>query len=64
MSKSDEHQTTLGAALYALLDDIDAGGEYPDAEFRIARRYGVNQRKLREAYDEFTSVPHNPEEYL
>lgn len=61
---SDQEVTTIGAALYALLEQIDQGAEYPDAEFRIARRYGVNQRKLREAYDEFTSAPHNPEEYL
>jgi hypothetical protein len=61
---TDEHYTKLGAALYALLDDLDAGGEYPDAEHRAARKHGVNQRDLREAYDEFTAVGHYPEDYL
>ncbi len=61
---TDNEVRKLGDALYALLALIDAGWEYPDAEHRIATRHGVSHTKLREAYDEHTSVAHNPEEYL
>ena len=60
----DQHITRIGEALNALRSDIDNGGEYPDAEFRIAQRYGVTQRELRQAYDEFTAVGHSPLAYL
>lgn len=60
----DKQVETMGAALYCLLGLIDEGWEYPDAEHKAARKFGVNQRHLRSAYDEFTSVPHNPADYL
>lgn len=61
---TDAQATHMGEALYALRDLIAAGWEYPDAEHRIATRFKVKHSDLREAYDEFTSVPHDPEEYL
>jgi hypothetical protein len=61
---TDAYITRLGEALNALRDDLDRGGEYPDAEWRAARKFNVKPKDLREAYDEFTSTTHNPEEYL
>lgn len=61
---TDAYTTRVANALYALRDDLDAGGEYPDAEWRAARKFNVKPADLREAYDEFTSITHNPEEYL
>lgn len=61
---TDEQHIVLGTAIYALRDLIAAGWEYPDAEHRIATKFKVEHADLRAAYDEFTSVPHDPEEYL
>lgn len=64
IGKSDAYHRNMGDALYALIADIEMGGEYPDAEHRVATRFKVKHSELREAYDEFTSITHNPEEYL
>ena len=61
---TDEYITRIGQAIYAILEEARNGGEYPDAEWRAARKFNVKPKDLREAYDEFTSITHNPEEYL
>ena len=43
--------TKLEQALEALIEDIANGGEYPDAEWRVARKFGVKADQLRDAYD-------------
>lgn len=42
----------LAVALRALRADIAAGGEYPDAEFRVSQKFKVSAEALRAAYDE------------
>lgn len=51
MSDECEEVLTIDVALQALLVAIAEGYEYPDAEYRVARRYGVNQHELCLAYD-------------
>lgn len=41
----------LQLALEELLKAVDAGAELPDALFRIAMKYKVDQGRLLEAYD-------------
>lgn len=61
---TDEQITRIAQALYYLRDLLDQGWEYPDAEHRAATKYSVKHAHLRDAYDEFTSIRHDPEEYL
>lgn len=42
--------TQLNKALSALHADIWAGGEFPDAAYRCAGRYGVKQLELEKLY--------------
>lgn len=42
---------TLNAALEHLLALIRTGGEFPDAAYRAARKFGVKQAELEAAYD-------------
>ena len=41
----------LQQALDALMLAIEAGAEYPDAEWRISQKFGVRPAALRTAYD-------------
>lgn len=43
--------TQLHKALSALHRDIAGGGEFPDAAWRCAGRYGVKQSELEKLYD-------------
>lgn len=61
---TDAYLTRIGQAIYAILDEVRDGVEYPDAEWRAARKFNVKPVDLREAYDEFTAIEHHPEEYL
>lgn len=64
IGKPDAYISNMADALAALQADLDAGGEYPDAEHRVATRFKIKHSELREAYDEWTSITHNPEECL
>lgn len=64
IGKSDAYISNMADALDALKADLEAGGEYPDAEHRIATRFKIKHSELREAYDEWSSITHHPEEYL
>ena len=61
---TDAYLTRIGQAIYAILDETRNGGECPDAEHRACLKFKVKQKDLMEAYDEFTSITHHPEEYL
>jgi hypothetical protein len=41
----------MGNALDYLLELIEAGWEYPDAEYKAARKFGVPADELRACYD-------------
>lgn len=44
------------AALGHLVDLINQGVEFPDAAWKAASRYGVNQHALERAYDQFCAA--------
>lgn len=44
--------TRLWDAMKELLAAIDAGGEYPDLEWKVSRKHRVSPSKIREAYDD------------
>lgn len=39
------------AALHDLIATIEAGGEYPDASWAVAQKWGVDYERLRMKYD-------------
>lgn len=43
----------MAKALDFLLELIDSGVEYPDAEYRASARYKVHPLELQEAYDDW-----------
>lgn len=64
IGKSDAYLLQMSDALYALMAAVEQGCEYHGAEQRIAARHHVQPGELRQAYDEWTSITHNPEDYL
>ena len=50
IGKSDAYISNMADALAALEADLEAGGEYPDAEHRVATRFKIKHSELREAY--------------
>lgn len=50
---SSVSQSTLEAALKDLLSAVDAGDEYPDAQWRVSQKHKVPADLLQTAYDEY-----------
>ena len=46
-------QSKLEAALKDLLAAVDAGQEYPDAQWSVSQKHNVSAELLQVAYDEY-----------
>lgn len=55
MSTEAETLGNLVPALEELVKRCSEGGEFPDEAWRIAQKYGVHQKALEHAYDDYCS---------
>lgn len=51
-SAQRNYKSRFDAALLALATELDAGGEFPDETWKIAKRYNVRCEELEIEYDE------------
>ena len=48
----ERDETPVDEALHALLEMIDEGVEYPDAQWKCCRKFKVSAQALQDAYDD------------